>query len=454
MKIKRPPALTDIAEMAPSVFSINISNAKAIDDEGRYLPWDKLRHRLPVGTDPIAYWSIVRFLRNKNIQQLSLTGDSSDQLAKLFTTPIIKQICSKIDRLTSSAGQAELLEPLNASRYLFDELIAEESISSSQLEGAATTSQVALEMLKIQRPPRDESERMIMGNHRMMAYITEHCNDKLTPAFIREIHAIAVEGINDDKYKPARFRTTNDVVVAGIDGEIIHTPPSYREIEQRIEELCLWANTSHERQAGIDYLHPLIKAIVLHFMMGFIHPFNDGNGRTARALFYWYMLRCGYTAFKYISISKLLKKSSTAYAKAYCYTETDQFDLTYFVDYQCQIVERAIEEYLNYVKHIIKTRAEVETFLYESDIISELNARQRALLNIAFARPGNIFTVAEIRGRMGVSDNTARNDLNQLEKLGLLKTHKDGRETVYVAPKNLSQISKWKEKSSVKSSGW
>ncbi|MBI6549391.1 Fic family protein [Xenorhabdus lircayensis] len=454
MKIKRPPTLINIAEMAPSTFFANISITKAIDDEGRYLPWDKLRHRLPAGTEPIAYWSIVRFLRNKNIQQLSLTGDNTDQPAKLFTTSIIKQTCSTIDRLTSSAGQAELLEPLNASQYLFDELIAEESISSSQLEGAATTSQVALEMLKIQRPPRDESERMIMGNHRMMAYVTEHCNNELTPAFIKELHAVAVEGINDDKYKPAQFRTSNDVVVSGVDGEIIHTPPSYKEIEQRIDELCLWANTLHERQSGVDYLHPLIKAIVLHFMMGFIHPFNDGNGRTARALFYWYMLRCGYTAFKYISISKLLKNSSTAYAKAYCYTETDQFDLTYFVDYQCQIVGRAVEEYLSYIKIIIKTQAEMESFLYESNIISELNARQRALLNIAFARPGNIFTVAEIRSRMGVSDNTARNDLKRLEKLGLLQTHKDGKEIVYVAPKSLSQISKWKEKIYVKSSGW
>ncbi len=142
------------------------------------------------------------------------------------------------------------------------------------------------------------------------------------------------------------------------------------------------------------------------------------------------------------------------YAKAYCYTETDRFDLTYFVDYQCRIVGRAVIDYVDYIKHMVKTRNDMEIFIYESGMAAELNARQRMLLNIAFARPGNIFTVAEVRHRLGVADNTARTDLNKLHKLDLLQTHQDGKETVYVAPKNPSQITRRKDKIAPKTSGW
>ncbi|TCL04320.1 Fic family protein [Sodalis ligni] len=454
MKIKLPPKPLRITDLAPVQLLAAINTAQAVDGEGRYLPWDMLRHRLPADADPVAYWSLVRFLRDKSAQTIPLAGSALDQSATLFTTPLIKQTCSAIDRLTSSAGEAELMESLAAAQFLFDELRAEESISSSQLEGAATTSRVALEMIKVQRQPRDEGERMIMGNYMMMEYIAAHSTDALTPEFIKNLHAIAVGGIQDEKYRPAHFRSTDDVVVAGVDNEVIHQPPFHDEIENRIRELCLWANKRHERETGTEYLHPLIKAHILHFMIGFIHPFNDGNGRTARGLFYWYMLRCGYSAFAHISISKLLKKAATAYAKAYCYTETDRLDLTYFVDYQCQIVSRAVVEYIDYIKHMVKTRNDMEVFLYESGTAAELNARQRMLLNIAFARPGNIFTVAEVRDRLGVSDNTARTDLNKLKNLDLLQTHKDGKETVYVAPKNLSDITQRKGKPAPKSSGW
>lgn len=366
----------------------------------------------------------------------------------------MQQTISMVDRLATSGGQAELLEPLPAAQHLFEELRAEESISSSQLEGAATTSRVALEMIKINRAPRDESERMIMGNFHMMEYVSDHCSEDLTLNIFRELHTIAVGDINDEKYHPGQFRVSDDVVVADIQNTILHIPPTYSEIGLRLAALFNWANIPHERLEGKEYLHPLIKAGILHFMIGFIHPFYDGNGRAARALFYWYMLRCGYSAFKHISISKLLKKASTAYAKSYCYSETDEMDLTYFVDYQSSIVGRALGEYVDYIHHMVKVRSELDAFLYESGVGTTLNSRQHSLLNVAFARPGNIFTVAEVRKRMGVSDNTARKDLNTLAELGLLQTHKDGKETVYISPKGLPQIKQWKNKIQPKGSGW
>ena len=64
-------------------------------------------------------------------------------------------------------------------------------------------------------------------------------------------------------------------------------------------------------------------------MMGYEHPFRDGNGRVARALFYWFMLKSEYTLFKFVSISKLLKEKPKEYGMSYMYTEKDSNDLMF-----------------------------------------------------------------------------------------------------------------------------
>jgi Fic family protein len=454
LKIKRPPKKIPVSEIRMESFVINFPLAKDLSAKGDYLHWDQLRHRLPSGTDEECVWSLLSMIRRADGQFLSLTGSNDAQHAFIKNTPLILQTSSMVDRLTTSGGEAELLEPLAAYQHLLDELRAEESISSSQLEGAATTSRVALEMIKVKRAPRDESEKMIMGNFHMMEYVNSHCTEEMSMEFLRKLHVIAVEGIDDEKYLPERFRQSNDVVVVDTENNVIHTPPDHTEINHRLILLLAWANTPHERLEGKNYLHPLVKACILHFMVGYLHPFYDGNGRTARAFFYWYMLRCGYSAFRHISVSKLLKKASTAYAKSYCYSETDDMDLTYFVEYQCSIVSRSLGEYVEYIHHMIKVRQELDSFLYESGLAAGLNSRQISLLNVAFARPGNIFTVAEVRERMAVSDNTARKDLSALEKLGLLKSHKDGKETVYVSPKTLPQLNKWNAQTAPRGSSW
>ena len=178
-------------------------------------------------------------------------------------------------------------------------------------------------------------------------------------------------------------------------------------------------------------------------MIGYLHPFKDGNGRTARALFYWYMLKCGYTAFRYISISKLLKNAPAKYVRAYLYTETDDMDLTYFVNYQCEIVSRAVVEYIDYIKGIINTRTELRQWLYDSGIFNEINSRQRDLATIAINQPGVLFTAMEVSTRMGVSENTARDDLKKLTALGLMRAMKEGKGNVYLSPKSLHELKKW-----------
>lgn len=111
-----------------------------------------------------------------------------------------------------------------------------------------------------------------------------------------------------------------------------------------------WINYGHEAgEAPQYYLHPVIKACMIHFGLGYLHPFHDGNGRVARALCYWYLFKHGYDAFLYISLSQLLKEAPIQYGEAYLKTETDNQDVTYFVEYQCRVLERAVNGFFNHV---------------------------------------------------------------------------------------------------------
>lgn len=443
MRVARPP----VVKTRPSWKEDDLFGYYAeIRSQGvAYLHYDQLRHRFSDKKKCDAIWAamkISRLLSSMFLDPLQTYNEGSG--VYLNTTATIQKSCSIVDRLTSSAAETERYEKLDARKYLMDELERAEAIASSQLEGAATTSRVALEMLKVGRKPRDEGEKMIMGNWRMMQYVSERGNAPFSVAELLEIHHVAIAGIDDEKYAPGRFRGPEDnVVVADHEGIVIHTPPAAELMLAGVEELCEFINTRHEQAEDETYLHPLVKACVIHFMIGYLHPFKDGNGRTARALFYWYMLKCGYTAFRYISISKLLKNAPAKYVRAYLYTETDNMDLTYFVNYQCEIVSRAVVEYIDYIKGIINTRTELRQWLYDSGIFNEINSRQRDLATIAINQPGVLFTAMEVSTRMGVSENTARDDLKKLTALGLMRAMKEGKGNVYLSPKSLHELKKW-----------
>ena len=111
--------------------------------------------------------------------------------------------------------------------------------------------------------------------------------------------------------------------------EIFHDPPPAEQLDERMAAMCDFANGKIPNH----FIHPVVRAIILHFWLAYDHPFVDGNGRTARALFYWLMLRNNYWLFEFISISQIIRKAPIKYGRAFLYTETDDNDLTYFILY-------------------------------------------------------------------------------------------------------------------------
>lgn len=404
-----------------------------LDDKGRYLHYDELRFRIPKGLDHSLVWSIVK---NSRLRQLSETVclGLPPKPCNILLTPAIQMAISESDRHTTGAALEWLSSKIGEQKhmsYLLNDLIEDEAISSSQLEGAATTTKVAKDLLKRKRTPRTPDEKMIIGNFQMMQCAWRCREDALSAELIGELHKVGVDGINDDKYHPGAFRVTDDVVVEDGDGNTVHTPPLADGLEGRLNALAEWINTNHSDVQNKNYIHPLVKAIILHFAIGYEHPFHDGNGRVARSLFYWYLFKHDYAAFRFIAISKLLKSAPIQYGKSYLYTETDNMDLTYFVDYQARIIIRAIAEFKTSYEKTIKSLEEFNSFLFQSGLYGKLNDKQKTVLQVAKSGQATSFTAVNVKENLGCSYNTANAVLNGLVELKIFQKKKNGREWVF-----------------------
>jgi len=352
-----------------------------------------------------------------------------DARGKPFTIampdPLQRQL-SELDRDLSGrlSVPEQLRNPATRDTYIVSALI-EEAITSSQLEGATSTRKVAAEMLRSGRKPRDRAERMIHNNFEAMRLIRRLASKPLTPDLVLEIHSRVTSDTLSDPADAGRLRQTDDVVVEDArDQTELHRPPPAAELELRMARMCEFAN----EKTPDHYIHSIARATLLHFWLAYDHPFVDGNGRTARALFYWSMLRSGYWLSEFISISHILRKAPVKYARSYLYAESDENDATYFVLYQLGVLERSVSALHKYIRRKMSEIRKMQTLLQRSQ---EFNHRQMALLSHALGDKYGQFTVASHANSHNVTRQTSRNDLVRLEALGLLTSIKAGRGLVF-----------------------
>ncbi len=420
-KIKIPPLFNELMNeynKKGELLDI-LRDIKNIKDELEYQNWDKIFHKHRNKEDAKKEWLSIKFLRKQLFKKINLLEGES---FNLIINNVIQQRLHQIDKKAGgNIGIIEdgIIDRSNQQRYLIHSLISEESISSAQLEGAATTTKVAKKMLNEERAPKNKSERMIINNFLLMKKAISSKNRELSSELILEFHKIAVAEVAESNAIAGEFRNTNDITVAEINtGDTLWTPPCFKEIEKHIKLLSNFANENHED--GNNFIHPVVKGIILHFIIGYVHPFGDGNGRVARAVFYWFMLKSGYWLFEYISISKLLKDASTKYTKSFQYVETDENDLTYFIDYHTKIIVNSIDSLTKYIRkkeeEFAKFNLMVETLVVKHKLVF----RQIEILKLIYKSPGKTFTVKEIKNKFSVAENTARKDLKLFVKMGVL----------------------------------
>lgn len=267
-------------------------------------------------------WLAIKFNRHHLQKNIGL----NDKLGNEFHYIIHDSLEPKLHKIVQlGAGSVAAIAGSQASdsikrNYLVSSLLMEETITSAQLEGAATTRADAKKMLEEELSPATEDERMILNNYMLLRLADRRKHDLLTRDIMLEFHRVATEGLSENDNVPGEFRSTNDIYIGSDDNPLFY-PPDHTLLEQRLEAICQFANDKHDGEDGSKFVPPMIKAIILHFLMGYEYAFRDGNGRTARAIFYWFMLKNGYDIFEYISISKVIKEHARDYGMSYLYVQ-------------------------------------------------------------------------------------------------------------------------------------
>jgi len=433
--IEKAPFKFDIKAFE-DMYDVNYLHYKSLDEKGKYLYWDKFKWRVKEGDDPEKAWWATKFARLQKQKTISLV----DKNNKNFNFCIPDNLEAKLFKISSSIQQEMNSSDMIKNKYLISSLIMEEAISSSQLEGAVTTREIAKKMLSLGRKAKDEDERMILNNYFLMQEVKRIKEEDLSIDMILDLHQIATKDTGENSNIAGELRQKDSIVVSDGEGNILHQPPSFKDLQSRLQNFCDFANEEHLGADNTLFIHPIIKAIILHFMIGYEHPFADGNGRTARAIFYWFMLKNGFDYFEYISISKLLKKAPKQYGLSYLYSEIDDNDLSYFIYYQVDIILRSIDALVAYLELKSKEFKEITKLLDASKVGRTLNFVQKDIVKKSIKEAGRIFIVKEIATDYDISENTARSYLKKLVEHKILIAYKEGRSVGYIAPSNLREI--------------
>ena len=427
--IERPPFITqnidatlDNEELKNLISSIN----------SRYLYWSDVKYRMPSDMTGVELWSKVKSVRN--LTDVKIWSQNNIHFS---LTNSMQRLCHEFDMNFGGSWGASKIFPDDKTTqelYLISSIM-EEAIASSQMEGAATTREAAKEMLRKKVSPRDKSQRMILNNYNTINFIRDHAKEKLIPALVMQIHGMMTENALDVPDAAGRLRRDDENIVVGngITGEIVHTPPSAECLNEFLVHLCAFFNDENTE----IFVHPIIRAITIHFLVGYYHPFADGNGRTARALFYWYMMKSNYWLVQYLSISRIIKGSKKSYEKAFLYSEADGNDIGYFIQYNLDVLLKSFDALSLYIKRKNNEKKKAGKLLH----LGNITERQSQILSMCIENPDIVLVSTDIVGKFGVTPNTAKSDLRKLTEKGYMKEISlNGRTKGYVRSENFEQL--------------
>ncbi len=404
-----------------------------------YLYWDKVKYKKFTSKEPIEkIWAAIKFFRNFQSSPTEIKAENGESFRWVHQLPGLEEFLHKIDLNTGGhlASQGVGIDEKSKMKFI-SRGIVEEAIASAQLEGASITRKLAKKFLAEGRAARTSSEHMILNNYQSMRAVEEDLKKKpLTLDLLFELHAMIVKN-TVSKNELHRFRKDSDNIIVGdaLGKFAYHVPPKISFVEKEIERFLNFANDS----LGQRFLHPVIKAVMLHFWVAYLHPFTDGNGRLARLVFYWYLLKKGYWAFSYLPISTMIRKSPSQYLKSYVYSEQDDFDLTYFIDYNVRKIKLAMKDFEKYMKKASLKNSRVNL---KAKTIYNFNERQIQLIQYYYEHKDEYTSPAIHMNQYQISKSTAIRDLQDLLEKGFVSLTKNRKRSCYFSTDKIKELFK------------
>ncbi len=376
----------------------------------RYLCRKDIIHRLPVSLPISEFWPMLQNARAQQSIELPLRDSEGNAFRFVLNTSIERQ-CDSVAAL----ARKDTIFETGALEHMIDDAVIDEAIFSSLIEGAFTSREAAVGFIRKHKEPTNKSEQMVKNNYDALTYVLEHLEYDITDKTIIDIAAIVTRNAAEEQVNGYR---KGKVYVMGRE-EIVYTPPEAEYVPDMMNSLI--------RFIGDYDLHPVLKACIAHFYFVYVHPFGDGNGRTARALSYMMLLKSGYEFFRYFSISSLVAKERGRYYKAIRNVEEDPGDMTYFIDFYSDMLSRSVAEMEKHLTHHVLA----DQRLRELEKAGALNKRQMDGAKWLLTGDSERITVETWRKKFKVTTETARRDLLTLCEQGLLLRQMEGRKAVF-----------------------
>ena len=337
--------------------------------------------------------------KSESLPLLSIDG-------KPFWWVLTESISSQADEVISLARR-EIVFDRPEYEEAFREAVLDEAVYSSVIEGAFTTKKEAREFIHEGRSPKNKSEQMVKSNYEALTYVLEHIDESITEQTIFDIYALVTKDTFEADVPTNAYRNES-VFVQSSRGEIFHIAPQAEKVPGMMASLLDFITDSE--------LPPLIKACIAHFYFVYVHPFIDGNGRTARALSFMMLLQAGYDFFRYFSISGVIAEERAKYYKAIKDVEDDDFDMTYFIDYYTGMLARAVKA----MEERLVDKVVLEQTL---DKLKAAGMNRRIIEGAKWilTSPNQSITIKAWQKKFGVVLETARQDLFKLEDAGIVK---------------------------------
>ncbi len=407
-------------------------NLEKYSDE-KYLFWDKIKfQKLP--EELLNHEELWYVLTNTRLLYYSIVKDKFSKNFWLWKPKFLEELLHKMDL---SLWWTFLWINFNdTERKIFlQNWIIEEAISTSQLEWALTSSKDARDMIAKWRKAITKDEKMILNSYKAMNFVNteDFLEQKLTIEWLLELQNILTKDTLDNAEQEWRFRKNIDeIVVQNWEWtKIYHIPPTEEILDTEINRFLNYANDE-----DWVFTHPFIKATILHFWIWYLHPFCDWNGRTARSLFYWYLLKKWYWGFSYIPISKVIKDSKIQYLDSYIYSEQDNNDLTYFLVYIAKKTKQAFVEFEKYVE----TKRQKQKNIFSELNHLWLNDRQNKLVAYFLENPKSYTNNSIHKKYYWIAINTAKSDLEDLFEKWFLNKKKQWKYVNYFPVNNLGKL--------------
>jgi cell filamentation protein, protein adenylyltransferase len=340
---------------------------------------------------------------------------------KFTITNAITAALTRIERACGFLDAATLSE--DWIRQMGEQALIIEAHHSTHIEGTRLTLEQSERLWAGEDIPEADPDdvRELLNYRRAFDFVSEYLNSgaPVTEGMIREIHKRLVEGVRGSAAAPGDYRTVQNYIVNSVTGETIYTPPPAYDVPIMMTEMVDWLNCDKEA-------HSVLISGVAQFQLVHIHPFLDGNGRTARLLSALCLYRSGYDFKRLFTISEYYDRNRSAFYRSIQSVREQDMDMTIWLEYFVNGLATQMRETVERGKQAMRTDLIVRRH--------ELNERQAKALR--FLLDHDEMRLQDLEDLCSkVNRRTLQRDLQKMVKLDIIDRKGAARQVHYALKK-------------------